>query len=176
MRFYIHNGWVYIDTTSLLPYSCIVFTFQPLSRTVVSPNAIGRSRKHCTLCLPLLATARGQDNSGGPSRTLVPWSQWCRHPTSNKCMDWFAQIRLERGEGPGGVTEGHFAHKPRVVTMKLWEPKRKCPKAVLTHLQNHVVWSRTVKCSVKSYVTGPSTKYYFKIFIFIWVFKHDNIK
>ena len=29
---------------------------------------------------------------------------------------------------------------------------------VPTHLQNHVVWSRTLKCSVKAYVTGPSTK------------------
>ena len=37
----------------------------------------------------------------------------------------------------------------------LWEPKRKCPKAVPRHLQNHVVWSRTLKCNVKSYVTRP---------------------
>ena len=34
-----------------------------------------------------------------------------------------------------------FTHESRAVTMKLWEPKRKCPKAVPTHLQNHVVWS-----------------------------------
>jgi hypothetical protein len=32
--------------------------------------------------------------------------------------------------------------------------QRKCPKVVPTHLQNHVVWSRALKCSVKSYVTG----------------------
>ena len=32
------------------------------------------------------------------------------------------------------------AHEPRAVTMKLWEPKRKCPKAVPTHLQNRAVW------------------------------------
>ena len=44
---------------------------------------------------------------------------------------------------------------------RLWEPKRKCPKAVL---QNHVVWWRTFKCSVKLYVTGPSIKYYFNDF------------
>ena len=46
--------------------------------------------------------------------------------------------------------------------MNLWEPKRKCPKAVPTHLQTHVVWSRALKCSVKSYLTGPSTKCYIK--------------
>ena len=59
---------------------------------------------------------------------------------------------------------------------KLWEPKRKCPKAVPTHLQHHVVWSRTLKCSVKSYVTGPSTKCYFNEFLFMRVFTHDKIE
>ena len=44
--------------------------------------------------------------------------------------------------------KGHFTHEPRAVTMNLWEPKRKCPKVILTHLQNHVVWSRILKCSV----------------------------
>ena len=48
---------------------------------------------------------------------------------------------------------------PRAVTVKMtWEPKRMCPKAVPTHPQNHVVWSHTLECSVKSYVTMPSTK------------------
>ena len=53
-------------------------------------------------------------------------------------------------------------------SQELWpwyceSPKRKCPKAMVpTHPQNHVVWSRTLKCSVKPYVIGPSTKCYFK--------------
>ena len=34
---------------------------------------------------------------------------------------------------------GHFTHEPRALTVKLWEPKRKCPKAVPRHLQTHVV-------------------------------------
>ena len=34
------------------------------------------------------------------------------------------------------------------------------------HLQNRVLWSQTLKCSVKSYVTGPSTKCYFDEFLF----------
>ena len=51
---------------------------------------------------------------------------------------------------------------PRAVTMKFWRPKRKCPKAVPSYLQIYVVWSQTLNCSVKSYVTGPSTKCYFK--------------
>ena len=52
-------------------------------------------------------------------------------------------------------------HEPRAVTRKLWEPKRKWPKAIPRHLQNHVVWSQILKCSVMSYVTGSSTKCYF---------------
>jgi hypothetical protein len=51
--------------------------------------------------------------------------------------------------------KGHFTHEPRAVTMKSWEPKRKWPKAIRRHLQNNIVWSWIVKCSVKSYVTGP---------------------
>jgi len=60
------------------------------------------------------------------------------------------------------------------MTMKLWEPKRTCPKAVPTHLQNHLVWSQTLKCSVKSYGTGPSTNCYFNKFLFKRVLKRIN--
>ena len=42
---------------------------------------------------------------------------------------------------------GHFIHEPRAMTMKLWEPTRKCPNAVSIHLQNHIVCLRTLKCS-----------------------------
>ena len=59
------------------------------------------------------------------------------------------------------VCEGHFAHKSSPMNMKLWEPKRKSPKAVPTHLQTHVVWSWVLKCSVKSDVTGPSPKCFY---------------
>ena len=64
----------------------------------------------------------------------------------------------------------------RPVTMKLWEPKRKCPKAVQRHLRNHVVWSWTLKCSAKPYVTGPSTKCYFNGFLFMRVLTHDKVE
>jgi hypothetical protein len=37
---------------------------------------------------------------------------------------------------------------------ELWEPNGTCPKAVPWHLQNHVVRSRTLERSVKSYVIG----------------------
>ena len=78
-----------------------------------------------------------------------------------------------------------WAHKPILratshTSQEPWpwnceRPKRKCPKGVPTHLQNHVVWSRTLKCSVKSYVTGPSTKCDFNEFLFMWVLTHDKI-
>ena len=74
------------------------------------------------------------------------------------------------------LSYGHFTHDPRAVTMKLWEPKRKCPKAVLSHLQNHVVWSQTLKCSVKLYVTMPSTKCYYNEFLFMRILTHDTIE
>ena len=70
--------------------------------------------------------------------------------------------------------KGHFTHEPQAVTMKLWEPQKKCPKAVPTHLYNHVVWSQTLKCSVKSYVTKPSIKYYINQFLFMRVLTHKN--
>ena len=54
--------------------------------------------------------------------------------------------------------------------------KEKCPKAVPTHLHNHVVWSRTLQSSVKSYVTGPSIKCYFHEFLFMWVLTHGRIE
>jgi hypothetical protein len=47
-------------------------------------------------------------------------------------------------------------------------------KKVIKGRQNRVVWSRTLKCSVKSYVTGPSTKCYFNEFLFIRVLMIDE--
>ena len=39
------------------------------------------------------------------------------------------------------LPNGYFIHEPRAVTIKLWELKRKCLKAVPNHFQNHVMWS-----------------------------------
>ena len=75
-------------------------------------------------------------------------------------------------------TNGNFTHEPRTVTMKLWEPPKKCPKADLRHLQNHVVWPQILKFSIymKPYVTGPSTKCYFNEFLFMRALTHDKIE
>ena len=81
------------------------------------------------------------------------------------CRIWL----LLKGKRQQHYTKGHFTHEPRAVIVRLWEPKRKCPKAVPRHIHNHVVWSRTLECSVWSYVTGPSTKCYFGEILFIWV-------
>ena len=72
--------------------------------------------------------------------------------------------------------QSHFPHEPRAMTMRLGEPKRKCPKAVRTHLQNHLVWSRILKCNVKPYAIVPSTKCYFNEFLFMQIFTYDRIK
>jgi hypothetical protein len=45
-----------------------------------------------------------------------------------------------------------------------------------THLEHHVVWSRTLNCSVKSYATRPSTKCYFNEVVVMRVLTHDKIK
>ena len=74
------------------------------------------------------------------------------------------------------LVKGHFTPMPRVVTTKLGEPKRNCPKAIPRHLQYHVVWSWILKCSVKLYITGPSTKCSFNEFVFIRVLTHDKIE
>ena len=77
---------------------------------------------------------------------------------------------------PFSHTKNHFTDEPRDMTMKLWEPKGKCPKVVPTHLQHHVVWPRILKCSVKPNVTGPSTKCYFNECLFMRVLTHDKIE
>ena len=41
---------------------------------------------------------------------------------------------------------------------------------------NHGVWSQALKCSVKPYVTGPSTGCYFTEFLFVWVLTGDKIE
>ena len=71
---------------------------------------------------------------------------------------------LQMGTGNLRATS-HTSQEPWIKT--LWEPKIKCPKAIPTHFQNHVVWSWTVKCSVKSYVTRSSTRCYFNGFLFL---------
>jgi hypothetical protein len=68
----------------------------------------------------------------------------------------------------GVHNEGHFTHKPRAMTTQLWEPKG-VQRPFQDRLQNHVLWSRILKCIVKSYVTRPSTKYYFKEFLYMRV-------
>jgi hypothetical protein len=72
--------------------------------------------------------------------------------------------------------KGHFTHEPRAMTMKLWEPKRNCAKVVPTHLQNHVVWSWILKCSMEPYVTRLSTECYFNEFLVTQVLTHDKIE
>ena len=44
------------------------------------------------------------------------------------------------------------------------------------HLQTHVVWSRTLKSSVKSYVIKPSIECDFNEFQFMQVLTHDKIE
>jgi hypothetical protein len=49
---------------------------------------------------------------------------------------WYRVFRRLHYFSSLGLVQGHFTYEPRAVTMKLWGPTRKCPKAVLTHFQN----------------------------------------
>ena len=73
------------------------------------------------------------------------------------------------------IISGSLHTRAKSCDHEIVRAQRKCPKAVPTHLQNHVVWLRTLKCSVKSYVTKPSTKCYFNEFLFMQVLTHDKI-
>ena len=101
----------------------------------------------------------------------------CTSPTrSDLVVTAFVYIYVYFTMGNVVHSKGHFTHEPRAVTLKLWEPKWKCPKAVPRHLQNHIVWSRIFKCSVMSYVIGPSIKCYFNEVLFMRVLTHDKIE
>ena len=52
----------------------------------------------------------------------------------------------------------------------LWEPKRKCPKAVPTHLHNRVMWSRTLKCKCEFICDRTLNQ-----MLFQWIFIHAGL-
>ena len=66
-----------------------------------------------------------------------------------------------------------MAHEPRA---KIVRAQKKVSKGRPTHLQHHAVWSRILTCSVKSYVTMPSTNQIFIKIIFMRVLAHDRIE
>jgi hypothetical protein len=70
-----------------------------------------------------------------------------------------------------------------MVTFGAWDrirnknhPLRNYATHMLSFPSIQIVWSRAIKCSVKSHVTKPSTKCYFKELLFMQVFAHDKIK
>ena len=75
-------------------------------------------------------------------------------------------------KGKGSRATSHTSQEPWPWNCE--SPKESVQKAIPTHLQNHVVCSRILKCSVMSYVTRPSTKCYFNEFPFMWVLTHDT--
>ena len=87
-------------------------------------------------------------NSAVPNTTQLPLGTTSH--TSQEPWPWNCESPKESVQRPPSQHNatsswGHFQHAPRAVTMTLWEPKRKPPKAAVpTHLQNHVVWSRTL--------------------------------
>ena len=71
--------------------------------------------------------------------------------------------------------KGHFPTRAKSRDREIVRAQKKVSEGRLnirtkSCLQNHVVWSRTLKSSVKSYATGLSTKCYFNGFLFMRVF------
>jgi len=64
------------------------------------------------------------------------------------------------------ILKGHFHTRAKSRDHEIKRPHKRA-KAIPRHLQNHVVWSWTLKCSVKSYVIGPSVKCYFNDSLFM---------
>ena len=90
------------------------------------------------------------------------WTWIIQMATSNNCTQ---SVPLSNSHFLFLQIKGHFTHEPRA-NHEIVRAKRKCPKVVPTHLHNHVRWSWTLKCGVKSYGTGPSTKCYFNQSLF----------
>jgi hypothetical protein len=70
-----------------------------------------------------------------------------------------------------------------MVTFGAWDrirnkirPLSKYTTHMLSFPSIQIVWSWAIKCSVKSHVTKPSTKCYFKELLFMQVLAHDKIE
>ena len=117
-------------------------------------------------------TREGTSRGIAQVKKMEPWSTTSKEPL------WPGQplgfVEWPQYGAYGEHNKGHFTHEPRAMTMKLWESKRKCPKAVPTHLPNHVVWLQTLKCSMNLYVIGSLTKCYFNEFSFMQVLTDDK--
>ena len=73
--------------------------------------------------------------------------------------------------------EGRFTHELGAMTMRLWEPKRKYPKAVPRPPPTSwsvVTGPQSVVCS--HMWPSPKTKCYFNDILFIWVLTHGKLE
>ena len=86
-----------------------------------------------TPCNLSLTSFSCQDNVSGESKATRPHRKEMKFSTSfvrpTMRLDYFPRFH---------GSKGHFTCELRAVTMKLWEPKRKCPKAIPIHFQNKV--------------------------------------
>ena len=132
---------------------------------------------------PLNGTELMQSNS-----FPLSWKLWALGSSSSRRGDdskLLSQLLL--GDGPFGklrpLTSGHWelratsrtSQEPRPWDCKSPRERVQRPSQNTSKLM-YVVWSRTLKCSVKSYVIGPSTQYYFNEYLFMRVLTHDKIE
>ena len=66
-------------------------------------------------------------------------------------------------------TKGHFTHEPRAKSRdhEIARAQKNMLKGLPKTPPKHAVWTRILKCSVKSYATTPLTKSYFNELLFI---------
>ena len=116
----------------------------------------------CGLCAGLKSEAGSVERHHGGHPPSPQPKEWIFFSNCTLCFLWFHEwgCHLASSLEPAWPLlldvfkqreiPTHNTHEPRAVTMKFWEPKRKCPKAVSRHLQHHVMGSRIppVQCEV----------------------------
>ena len=60
------------------------------------------------------------------------------------------------------LLKGHLDTQAKSHDHKIVRAQKKCPKAIPKLFQNHVVWSRALKCSMKSDLTGTLNQMLFQ--------------
>ena len=119
---------------------------------------------------------RAQEGPAGWGGGGEGWIMWLERRGCDQGLDEYCdgdlkvcvdESLMDAETKPEATTLGPL--HTRTVATKLWEPKRKHPKIVPTHLRNHVVRSRILECNVKSHVPGPNQ------ILFQWISIHTNL-
>ena len=112
--------WEYLMSSAWIPEKCHLACF--IKSSVLNINLFIRKYNTCSTRGHILPYSQQQKNT-------LSINPLCSEIMSMFSCQILAKYRCQLYNEI--VTKGHVTHEPRAVTMKLWEPKRKCPKAGL---------------------------------------------